>query len=609
MAVFTSFTRGGQVHLHQLRMLKQVLITGLLFSILIGIGYFGYQLFMKIPSYAWRITYEKNVAELILSTLPPDKQKEATQNYVPLRGKPYRRNCLHILKDPYIKKTTTIVETWVSHYAYKSLWFSFWTFLFICGGWLLLGYSHRRSKHHRGTTLVSWRSLKRKLKWMFKASDLKFGSLPLVRDKETSHTLITGTTGSGKTNAFNILLPQIRRRGDRAIIVDVTGDYVSRYYDEKRDIILNPLDVRSQAWSPWADCELDAHYDVFAESLIAPKEGRTDPFWDNASRALLKTALRKYAHLGNSNIEALYEFLMTVSEREFDAFFKGTEAATFASKDNEKTTQSIRSSLSSQIECLRHLENSTSPFSIRQWVRSELKQGWLFLTARADQRQTLSPLLSAWVDMAINALMILPEDRKRRLWFVIDELAALQKLPRLQAGLAEARKYGGCIFAGFQSKPQLEDIYGRDQSEAMLDLFNTKIFFRSTEPNTQGWISKVLGEKEEEEATENISYGANTIRDGVSLGRQTRTKPLIMPTELSQLKDLECYIKLPGSYPITRLQTKYQAFGGNKVEPFILKSEKPRFYISKEDSILDSKGVVTNESSLSSQEATLPSEA
>lgn len=170
--------------------------------------------------------------------------------------------------------------------------------------------------------------------------------------------------------------------------------------------------------------------------------------------------------------------------------------------------------------------------------------------------------------------MVLPENKERRIWFIIDELASLQNLPRLQTGLAEARKYGGCILVGFQSKPQLDVIYGREMNEAMLDLFNTKIFFRSTEPSTQNWISKVLGEKEEEEATENISYGANTIRDGVSVGRQKRTKPLIMATEVSQLKDLECYVKLPGNYPITKYQTRYQVSPRRNVSSFILKAPK-----------------------------------
>jgi len=105
----------------------------------------------------------------------------------------------------------------------------------------------------------------------------------------------------------------------------------------------------------------------------------------------------------------------------------------------------------------------------------------------------------------------------------MDERTALQKLPRLQAGLAEARKYGGCLLVGFQSKPQLEEIYGRNAAETMLDLFNTKVFFRCTEPSTQQWISKVLGNKEETEPQENISYGAHSMRDGVSLSHHTKT--------------------------------------------------------------------------------------
>ena len=111
-----------------------------------------------------------------------------------------------------------------------------------------------------------------------------------------------------------------------------------------------------------------------------------------------------------------------------------------------------------------------------------------------------------------------------------DELAALQA-PPLNMGLAEGRKYGGC-FIGFQSKPQLEEIYGRNGAESMLDLFNTKLFFRCTEPFSQQWISKVLGHKEEAEPTENISYGANSTRNGVSLSRHTRQKPLVCETPL-----------------------------------------------------------------------------
>lgn len=614
MTFFKTMTQGGQVHIHQLRMLKQILIAGCIAALLAGAGSFIWKS-STLPVYGWQILRETYWAQFMLTTVPEEKHKTLFQSYKPVKGKSYQRSCLSITQDPLLQKTKHAMENRLTQISYQSLNFAGGAFFIIMGFWFFYGLAQKRSQHRRGNTFMSWKKLAKLIRRKQEASDLTLGDLPLLKDRETSHILMTGTTGSGKTNAFHSLLPQIRQRGDRAIVVDMTGNYVSRYYNEETDIILNPLDIRSLPWHPWADCHLDSHYDVLAESLIPTKDNLKDPFWDNASRAILKTALRKYAFQEDYDIQKLHNFLLSSSEKEFEDFFKNTEAATFAFKNNEKTTGSIRSVLSSQIECLRQLdfsdilpEQKEEPlsieeasaqtqqqvFSLRNWImkgaqrdgyhtqKDEECKGktreWLFLTARPDQRETLRPLLSAWVDIAINALMVLPENQQRRLWFVMDELSSLQKLPKLQVGLAEARKYGGCFLIGFQSKPQLEEIYGKFSADSMLDLFNTKLFFRCTEPSTQQWISKVLGDKEEAEPQENISFGANSMRDGVSLSRQTRQKPLIMPAELSQLKNLECYIKFPGDYPCTKLQTEYQKVLGAQKEAFLLKPEKKRAY-------------------------------
>lgn len=600
MAFFKTLTQGGQVHIHQLHMLKQVLVAGIIVAFVVGMSCFAWKSY-QLPGYGWSILSQTTWARFMIATNPTTKHSNLYQEYMPLRGKPYRRSCLNILKDPFLKKTTQQMEMAIKAIAYKSLEWAGWSFLVLMSLWFFLGKGHRQPQHQRGNTFMSFQKLAQLLKRQGVASDLNLETLPLVKDKETSHLLMTGTTGSGKTNGFHTLLPQIRQRGDKGIIVDVTGTYISRYYNPKTDFILNPLDMRSQMWDPWADCHFESHYDVLANSFIPENKHAKDPFWDNASRVILKAALRKCAAQETLNIDKLITFLLTAPDREFEDFFKGTEAATMTSANNEKTTQSIRSVLSSQIEGLRQLETPQTegairPFSLRQWVmdepispcnsgntqsnqiQSSRNRGWLFITARSDQRQTLKPLISAWVDMAINALMVLSEDYSHRLWFIIDELAALQKLPSLQMGLAEGRKYGGCFLVGFQSKPQLEEIYGRQAAESMLDLFNTKVFFRCTEPSTQSWISKVLGDKEEIESQESISYGANSMRDGVSLSHHTRQKPIVMPTEFSQLKDLECYIKLPGDYPCTKLQMTYQTPVTSNTPAFLLKPEKKRKY-------------------------------
>ncbi|KJV69704.1 type II/IV secretion system family protein [Orientia tsutsugamushi str. TA763] len=87
-----------------------------------------------------------------------------------------------------------------------------------------------------------------------KSLENRFGGLPLVKNSERLHILITGTTGTGKTNMLNELLPQIRLHKDRAIIVDTTGAFTDRFFDHKYDKLLNPLEKNSEQWLPWNDC-------------------------------------------------------------------------------------------------------------------------------------------------------------------------------------------------------------------------------------------------------------------------------------------------------------------------------------------------------------------
>nr|WP_269745499.1 type IV secretion system DNA-binding domain-containing protein [Candidatus Orientia mediorientalis] len=70
-----------------------------------------------------------------------------------------------------------------------------------------------------------------------------------------------------------------------------------------------------------------------------------------------------------------------------------------------------------------------------------------------------------------------PNDDNSNMWFILDELPALQRIPSLPIALAESRKYGGCFVAGLQNIHQLEEIYG-SQEASMLDLFNSKFIFR-----------------------------------------------------------------------------------------------------------------------------------
>ncbi|HJD58999.1 MAG TPA: type IV secretion system DNA-binding domain-containing protein, partial [Rickettsia endosymbiont of Ceroptres masudai] len=86
----------------------------------------------------------------------------------------------------------------------------------------------------RGADFIEAKALAKMLYKNKQASDICFSGLPLVQNSERRHILITGTTGSGKTNMLNELLPQIRKEHGRAIIVDLTGSF-TKFFDPKSD--------------------------------------------------------------------------------------------------------------------------------------------------------------------------------------------------------------------------------------------------------------------------------------------------------------------------------------------------------------------------------------
>lgn len=552
-------TRGGQINLHNLRMLRQVILTGFSISLFVGFMTFTGLVYYKTPRYAYHQVFQYWKAECLLLLTPASREHKMTVQFLGANGVRYKRLAQNIVNDPIIAQNRRGLARVLYHSLSKGLMGIGVTSLILLLFWMMRGLFMRQHHHRRGSNFVSPNMLRRRLWWFRKASDLKLDAVPLLKGKETAHMLITGTTGSGKTNAFHTLLPQIRKRGDRAIVVDLTGDLVSKYYRVGHDILLNPLDARSLSWDLWKDCTAHSHYDALSESIIPGKGTSHDPFWDEASRTLFRIAVQKLEEQNIRDPHTLYELLTSSDMKTFQTFFEGTEASSYTSKEGEKTTLSVRANLATHLSSLKYLNKSEEGFSLRHWIKNPThKDQWLFLSAMPDQRKTLKPLISAWLDLSINALMSASPHPKRRLWFVMDELPALQRLPSLKTGLAELRKYGGCILAGLQSIPQLEEIYGRAASQNMLNLFNTFLFFRNNDPTTAQWISKVLGEREQQEIQENLSYGAHAMRDGVSLNPTSKTTPLILPTEIGSLQDLEAYLKLPGSWPITKLKMRYK---------------------------------------------------
>jgi type IV conjugative transfer system coupling protein TraD len=321
--------------------------------------------------------------------------------------------------------------------------------------------------------------------------------------------------------------------------------------------LLNPLDARSAPWHPWAECTESYHFRELAETLI-PQTGY-DPFWANAAREIVSHTLSQHAKVEDYRLSSLTRHLLIDDIAHLAEFLQDTPAYPLVDPKNEKTAASIRSNMSAALTALPYIDDTFTPFSIRNWVQNGDEDTWLFLVMTPEQRALLRPLISTWTSIAIKAILGRSPMADNRLWFILDELPSLHKLGDLTLGLAESRKYGGCMVLGFQNLPQLEDVYGSSLTKTIVDLCSTKVFFRFASHDVAKRMSLALGEQEIMDVQEGISYGANDIRDGVNLAMIKQLKPIVTPDDLLSLNECEAYVKLSGNYPVTKVMFDYAA--------------------------------------------------
>jgi hypothetical protein len=148
-----------------------------------------------------------------------------------------------------------------------------------------------------------------------------------------------------------------------------------------------------------------------------------------------------------------------------------------------------------------------------------------------------------WLDTLVLRLMNYGQRGPHPVWFVLDELASLQRLPQLHTAVTENRKSNNPVVLGFQGRSQLETRYGLE-AEAMLSQPATKIFLATSEPNAARWISDAIGEIETERLTESRSSGRwRQSRNSETQNLQRQREPLVIPSEITGLQPLHGYLK------------------------------------------------------------------
>ena len=412
----------------------------------------------------------------------------------------------------------------------------------------------------RGTVLIESGWAERLL---FKNSrSLTLAGVRVPMADETKHFKLIGTTGTGKSTAIRELLTGALERGDRAVIADPDGSYAKSFYTpNRRDVILNPFDIRSARWDLFAEILQMHDADQLARSLIPDQEG-PERIWCNYGRTFLTAVLRQLHRLKEEDLTKLYYLLILAPPEELSDLLESTPAAPYLGRDNGKFFDSVRSVTSTHLAGLEHLarQSGGTGFSIRRWVR-ESQAGVVFLPYKANEIASLRNLISTWMRIAIFETMN-AEEGDQKLWFAIDELDALGAIDGLKDALARLRKFGGRCALGFQSIAQVTGTYGQSDAQTIVENCGNTLILRcsaSEQGGTARFASRLIGEREivRQQVTESHRGGfLGDPQHSTSTSVQHVTEAAVLPSEIEQLPDLQGFLKLASSPQWRRVRLK-----------------------------------------------------
>lgn len=335
-------------------------------------------------------------------------------------------------------------------------------------------------------------------------------NLALTKSREVLSFALFGGQGSGKTTTLRFLLRQlIGRKKTKIILLDQKGDMTATW-PASNAILLAPHDQRSHAWDIGADVINEMMAQEFAATLIAVKTG--DPVWPQGSRQIIEAVViaLQHQHDRNWGFAELVDALQSppVRLREIVASVRPETLSFMGLDENDDFTKTsigfISGIQANAMPLLRPLALSWGALpkeervSLRAWLHDEGSEAQTLIL----QNNTDFPEISAsWMSQVIQRLVQIsgsssfPDDRNRRIWFILDEFKQLGHMPDLLRVPETHRSKGVTLVLAAQTISQVYGIYGRDDGDTLVNLMQTKIILKPGQGSDlgtriNGWLGK-----------------------------------------------------------------------------------------------------------------------
>ena len=423
-------------------------------------------------------------------------------------------------------------------------------------------------RYVRGAKLDTLNEFERQARARNERIDLPFGTARMPVAAEPKHCFIVGRPGTGKTVCLSAILKRLKEQKARAIVYDNKGDYLAKFYNPEEDLIFNPLDRRSLGWTLFNEVETYMDIDAIAASLIPPSVGLGDPFWAEAARALFSGILHKlYRDEARTNGDI---WKMITSEGASIAaelkLTRGGEAGhRFIENPESNQALGVFAVLMQHSKCFEYMAGWDGDFSVKRWLQSG--KGMIYITNYADVRDTLKPVLTLFIDLLGRKLLSMPDAQDRRIFFLLDEFNTLQRMSTILDLLTLSRSKGGCVFLGVQDFGKIDKIYSKDLRQSIVNACGSSVTFAVSDQAAKT-ASDNIGETEYVESERSYSMGVKAFRDGANLAERKKREMLMLPSDITNLRDLVGIVKFPNyNYLVSRWHASQDSRRPREIHP------------------------------------------
>ncbi|MFO0842345.1 MAG: type IV secretion system DNA-binding domain-containing protein [Gemmataceae bacterium] len=380
-----------------------------------------------------------------------------------------------------------------------------------------------------------------------------FGAVLVATARAVLHFLFLGAPGSGKSLLIQLImqraLPEVREGSDtRALVYDHKGELLSLLAAMGVPFkSLNMFDARSVAWDMAQDVTDEVLAGAVVEVLFPPNERASQPFFDDAARALAKAVIVSFIEC-NPGAWTFRDVVFTLRSKErirrvLERTPEGREvlALYFA---NEKVLLDVMSTVANKtdpyVAIAAAFDSAGEKVSLRDWAEGSYV---LVLGNSHVARPSVKAMNEAIFKRLSQLLLEQPTSRTRRTWIFLDELRQAGRLDGLNALAVEGRSRGVVLVLGTQDVEGLRAVYGEEEADELLGVVGNKALLRVASPETAKWASDVVGEQEV------MEVGVTTSeRGGASWSEQRVKREAVLPSQLLDLPPTDPANGLHGYY-------------------------------------------------------------